>query len=61
MDKSFEEQYKKIEAILDKIESNKDNLDESIRLYSQAKNMYKDLEEKLIDYKAKLEVVGDDD
>ncbi|WP_296113969.1 exodeoxyribonuclease VII small subunit [uncultured Anaerococcus sp.] len=61
MDKSFEEQYKKIEAILDKIESNKDNLDESIKLYTQAKKMYKNLEEKLIDYKAKLEVVCYDD
>ena len=61
MDKAFEEQYKKIEAILDKIESNKDNLDESIKLYTQAKKMYKNLEEKLIDYKAKLEVVCYDD
>lgn len=61
MDKSFEDQYKKIEETLEEIENNKDNLDESIRLYNDAKKMYKALEEKLEDYKAKIEIISKDE
>lgn len=61
MDKSFDDQYKKIEEILEKIENNNDNLDESIKLYEQARKMYKNLEEKLNEYRAKVEVIDDDE
>lgn len=61
MDKSFEDQYKQIEEILEKIENNKENLDESIKLYEQAKKMYWDLENKLDGYRAKVEVIKNDE
>ena len=61
MDKSFEDQYKQIEEILEKIENNKENLDESIKLYEQAKKMYRDLENKLDGYRAKVELIKNDE
>lgn len=61
MDKSFEDQYKQIEEILEKIENNEENLDESIKLYEQAKRMYKDLENKLDGYRAKVELIKNDE
>nr|WP_072537310.1 exodeoxyribonuclease VII small subunit [Anaerococcus mediterraneensis] len=60
MDKTFEEKYKRIEEILQEIESNKDNLDMSIKLYDQAKELYKDLENSLTEYKAKVEIIESD-
>lgn len=61
MDKSFEDQYKQIEEILEKIENNEENLDESMKLYEQAKKMYKDLENKLDGYRAKVELIKNDE
>ena len=61
MDKSFEDQYKQIEEILEKIEKNEENLDESMKLYEQAKRMYKDLENKLDGYRAKVELIKNDE
>lgn len=61
MDKSFEENYKKIEELLIDLENNKDNLDESIKIYEQANGLYKDLKAQLETYKAKVEVIGKDD
>lgn len=60
MDKTFEEKYKKIEEILEEIESNKDNLDMSIKLYDQAKALYRELENSLTEYKAKVEIIESD-
>lgn len=60
MDKTFEEKYKRIEEILQEIESNKDNLDMSIKLYDQAKELYKELENSLTEYKAKVEIIESD-
>lgn len=60
MDKTFEEKYKKIEEILQEIESNKDNLDMSIKLYDQAKELYRELENSLTEYKSKVEIIEND-
>ena len=60
MDKTFEEKYKKIEEILQEIESNKDNLDMSIKLYDQAKELYRELENSLTEYKSKVEIIESD-
>ena len=54
------DQWKDYE-ILDKIENNKENLDESIKLFDEAKKMYKNLEDKLKDYRAKVEVIKNDE
>lgn len=61
MDKSFEENYKKIENLLEEIEDNKDNLDKSVKLYKEAKELYKKLEVSLEDYKAKVEIIDSDE
>lgn len=61
MDKSFEENYKKIENFLEEIEDNKDNLDKSVKLYKEAKELYKKLEVSLEDYRAKVEIIDSDE
>lgn len=61
MDKSFEENYKKIESLLEEIENNKDNLDKSVKLYIEAKELYKKLEASLDDYRAKVEIIDSDE
>lgn len=61
MDKSFEENYKKIENLLEEIEDNKDNLDKSVKLYKEAKELYRKLEVSLEDYKAKVEIIDSDE
>lgn len=61
MDKSFEENYKKIENLLEEIEGNKDNLDKSVKLYKEAKELYKKLEVNLEDYRAKVEIIDSDE
>lgn len=61
MDKSFEENYKKIENLLEEIEDNKDNLDKSVKLYKEAKELYKKLEGDLKDYRAKVEIIDSDE
>lgn len=58
MDKSFEENYKKIEELLVELEDNKENLDQSIKIYEEATSIYKDLKDQLDEYKAKVEVIG---
>ena len=57
MDKSFEDNYKKMEELLEDLEENKDNLDDSIRIYQQANELYKQLKDQLGEYKAKVEVI----
>ena len=61
MDKSFEYNYKKMEELLEEIEENKDNLDESIKIYQQANELYKKLKDQLSDYKATVEVITGDE
>ena len=60
MDKSFEENYKKIEEYLKILEENKDDLDESIKIYQKANDLYKQMQGQLKDYKAKIEVIDND-
>jgi len=57
MDNTFEENYKKIEELLDQLENNKDNLDESIAIYKKANDIYKTMKGQLDDYKAKIEII----
>lgn len=49
---------KKMQDLLKQLEENKDNLDKSIEIYEKATCIYKDLENKLMDYKAKVEVIS---
>ena len=58
IDKTLEEKFKKMQDLLQELEDNKDNLDESIKIYEKATGIYKDLENKLNDYKAKVEVIS---
>ena len=61
MNKSFEENYKRIEEILEELEKNEDNLDKNIKLYEEANGLYKKLEQTLDEYKAKIELIGQDE
>lgn len=47
-----------MQDLLKQLEENKDNLDKSIEIYEKATRIYKDLENKLKDYKAKVEVIS---
>lgn len=58
IDKTLEENMKKMQDLLKQLEENKDNLDKSIEIYEKATCIYKDLENKLMDYKAKVEVIS---
>ena len=61
MNDTFEENYKKMESLLDDLENNKDNLDESIKIYEKASDIYKKLEKSLTEYKAKVETITSDE
>ena len=61
MNKSFEDNYKKIEEYLVSLEENKDNLYESIKIYEKANNLYKEMQGQIKDYKAKIEVISNDE
>lgn len=61
MDKSFDDKYKQMQDLLTKLENNEDNLEESIKIYQKAQDLYKELTEQLDDYKAKIEVIDIDE
>lgn len=61
MDKSFDDKYKQMQDLLTKLENNEDNLEESIKIYKKAQDLYKELSEQLDDYKAKIEVIDIDE
>lgn len=61
MNKSFEENYKKIEEYLIMLEENNDNLDESIKIFEKANDLYKEMQSQLEDYKAKIEIITSDE
>ncbi|WP_099320582.1 exodeoxyribonuclease VII small subunit [Anaerococcus sp. Marseille-P3625] len=61
MDKSFDDKYKQMQDLLAKLENNEDNLEESIKIYQKAQDLYKELSEQLDDYKAKIEVIDIDE
>ena len=50
-----------MEELLEELENNKDNLDESIKIYEKASDIYKRLEERLNEYKAKVETITSDE
>ena len=50
-----------MEELLEELEENKDNLDESIKIYQQANELYKKLKDQLSDYKATVEVITGDE
>lgn len=57
MNDNFEDNYKKMKSLLNQLEENKDNLDKSLDLYSQAKDIYDKLNNQIKDYKAKLKII----
>lgn len=61
MNQTFEENYEKLKGLLDDLEASKDNLDQSFKIYKDAKEVYKTLEKQLEDYKAKVEVISEDE
>lgn len=61
MNKSFDDKYKQMQDLLTKLENNEDNLEESIKIYQKAQDLYKELSEQLDDYKAKIEVIDIDE
>lgn len=60
MNETFEENYEKLKKLLEELENTKDNLDQSFKIYNQAKELYNTLEKQLEDYKAKVEVISED-
>lgn len=50
-----------MEELLEELENSKDNLDESIKIYEKANDIYIKLEERLSEYKAKVETITSDE
>ena len=46
MDNTFEANYKKMESLLKDLEENKDNIDKSLEIYKEAKEIYDKLKKK---------------
>lgn len=57
MNNSFESNFEKMKSLLKDLEENKDNLDQSLKIYQQASEIYKSLNEQIDDYKAKIKVI----
>ncbi|MCI5839832.1 MAG: exodeoxyribonuclease VII small subunit [Peptoniphilaceae bacterium] len=57
---TFEEGINKLNSILDDIEKSDKSLDESIKLYEDATNLYKNLMKKLNEYKSRIEIINED-
>ena len=60
MDNTFEANYKKMESLLKDLEENKYNIDKSLEIYKEAKEIYDKLNKKINDYKAKVEIINND-
>lgn len=60
MNQTFEENYEKLKNLLEELEKTEDNLDQSFKIYKEAKEVYMTLEKQLKDYKAKVELVSGD-
>ena len=61
IDNTFEENYKKMQSLLKDLEDNKDNIDKGLEIYKEAKEIYDKLNEKINDYKAKVEKINNDE
>lgn len=57
MNNTFEDNYKKMESLLEELEKNKDNLDKSIDIYKEAKEIHNRLNSQIDDYKAKIKII----
>ena len=57
----FETQMKKLESIVDKLEKDDVNLDESISLYEEGLKLSKTLKKQLQDFEKKIEALNKDD
>lgn len=57
----FEDQMKKLEEIVDKLESNDVDLDESISLYEQGLKLSKSLKEQLSKFEKKINELNKDE
>ncbi|MDD7305933.1 MAG: exodeoxyribonuclease VII small subunit [Peptoniphilaceae bacterium] len=60
MNETFEENYEKLKKLLEDLENTKDNLDQSFKIYSEAKELYQKLEKQLEDYKAKVDIISEE-
>ncbi len=61
MNKSLEEKFEELEGLLEELEKSDTNLDESIEIYQRAKALYKEVNDKLEDYRAKIEIISKDE
>ncbi|MDO5047347.1 MAG: exodeoxyribonuclease VII small subunit [Anaerococcus sp.] len=61
MNKSINENFKILEELLEELEKNEDNLDKSIQIYEKARSIYKQIDQQLKDYKAKVEIISKDE
>lgn len=57
----FETQMKKLESIVDKLEKDDVDLDESISLYEEGLKLSKTLKKQLLDFEKKIEALNKDD
>ena len=57
----FEDQMKKLEEIVDKLESNDVDLDESISLYEQGLKLSKSLKEQLAKFEKRINELNKDE
>ena len=58
--KSFEAQMKKLQQIVDKLEKDEVNLEESISLYEEGLNLSKSLKEQLAKFEDKIKELSED-
>ena len=59
--KSFESQMKKLQQIVDKLEKDEVNLEESISLYEEGLNLSKSLKQQLTKFEEKIKELSDDE
>ena len=58
---SFEQQMKKLQEIVEKLEKNDIELDESISLYEEGLKLSKSLKQQLSEFEKKIEELGRDE
>lgn len=56
---TYEQDYKKLEEIVKKLESGDISLDESVKLYEEGVTLYKSLEKTLKEYEGKINVMSE--
>lgn len=56
---TYEQDYKKLEEIVKRLESGDISLDESVKLYEEGVTLYKSLEKTLKEYEGKINVMSE--